>query len=72
MPCLIPRHGRHSEEGGSGKEGGARRGHLGVPSATWLWLRLVGTGSLQRAIMDDRPDDRARGSPDVSDDAEGS
>ncbi len=41
--------------GGSGKEGGARQGHLGIPSATRLWLRLFRSGSLQRAITDDRP-----------------
>lgn len=35
--------------------GGAGRGHLGIPSATWLWLRLFRPGNLQRAITDDRP-----------------
>lgn len=52
--------------GGSGREGGAQRGHLGIPSATRLWLRLFRSGSLQRAITDDRPWRQGREAPQTS------
>lgn len=57
--------------GGLREKGGAQQGHLGIPSATRLWLRLF--HSWQPATSDYKRQARmtgARGSPDVSDDAE--
>lgn len=52
--------------GARGKEGGARRGHLGIPSATWLRLRLFHSGSRRQAITDDRPWWQGREAPQTS------